>query len=292
MSPGTPTKSIHPQADGETLSLLVPCADMANHDSQPNARWCFVGGVFRLVALRVRTGRIDESVPKLLQPHVPARAALVARNTHIANRRHPKPTQQQDVAPGEEVCVSYFGDEPQSNEDLMRSHGFFVPGNPHERIDFSWATFLELSKVVKATRRPFAAEVEDVVLDAAALTAAAEALARSRVAGDPHEAGRIEAARRSLERFCGSPEVVARYPALPVATQRMGVAVVWQHCQMMFAKFATTAVTDAALLVADSSGAAPLSSPRVRLAVAWRLERKRLLATVEALFKAYAARLE
>ena len=46
----------HTQVDGEALSLVVPCADMANHSMAPNAgyRLDADAGCFELIAARVR----------------------------------------------------------------------------------------------------------------------------------------------------------------------------------------------------------------------------------------------
>lgn len=65
------SQSTHPcphllatQYIGEAQTLLVPCADMANHDDEPNATWDLDEGVFRLVARRVRLqlGKRDKPV--------------------------------------------------------------------------------------------------------------------------------------------------------------------------------------------------------------------------------------
>lgn len=51
-----PSQPRHPQVAGETVSLMVPCADMANHVLAPNAAYQFVpeADAFQLTALRVR----------------------------------------------------------------------------------------------------------------------------------------------------------------------------------------------------------------------------------------------
>jgi hypothetical protein len=43
------------QVEGETVSLMVPCADMANHVASPNAGYAFeaAADAFQLTALRV-----------------------------------------------------------------------------------------------------------------------------------------------------------------------------------------------------------------------------------------------
>jgi len=71
----------------------------------------------------------------------------------------------------------------------------------------------------------------------------------------------------------------------------MQIPTAHNHC-----RFATTLETDIQLLESAAGGGAKgdsglLSSPRVRAAVAARLERKRVLAAAEALLNAYAARL-
>jgi hypothetical protein len=43
-----------------------------------------------------------------------------------------------EIAPGDEVCISYLGATPtKSNADLLKDHGFVVPGNPNDRIPFA-----------------------------------------------------------------------------------------------------------------------------------------------------------
>lgn len=60
------------QVDGETVSLMVPCADMANHVMSPNAGYAFDASVdaFRLTALRVGwawvCGRVGLQIAPLL----------------------------------------------------------------------------------------------------------------------------------------------------------------------------------------------------------------------------------
>ena len=39
------------------------------------------------------------------------------------------------IKQGEAVCISYGQDK--TNAELMRDYGFFVPGNPHDRLDFA-----------------------------------------------------------------------------------------------------------------------------------------------------------
>ena len=54
--PLPPQTTTPPQVEGEALSLVVPCADMANHSNAPNAAYRLDprDGCFRLVAARVR----------------------------------------------------------------------------------------------------------------------------------------------------------------------------------------------------------------------------------------------
>lgn len=54
----TPQVNVHPlcQVAGETVSLMVPCCDMANHVLSPNAGYRYVpeADAFQLQALQVR----------------------------------------------------------------------------------------------------------------------------------------------------------------------------------------------------------------------------------------------
>ena len=200
------------------------------------------------------------------------------------NAPNKPPAITQDVAPGDEVCISYLGTNPtKTSAGLLKDHGFVLPGNPNDRIDFGSSSATGSA----AAGSPVAA----AVLDAAALTAAAKALAPARMGDDPHDGGRLAAALRSLAPYCARGGGGGGGGGAAVAAQREAADALLRRCGELRAAFATTAETDAALLDADSSGAAALS-PRVRAAVASRLERKRLLAAGEALLKAYVAGLE
>ena len=41
----------------------------------------------------------------------------------------------QDIAAGEEVCISY-GCRAKDNTELMRDYGFIQQGNPNDRVPF------------------------------------------------------------------------------------------------------------------------------------------------------------
>ena len=169
-----------------------------------------------------------------------------------------------------------------------------LPGNYNDRIGFDAAALhAGCDGAAKATGRQRGSRAWALagVLDGAALTAAAIALAPARMGDDPHDGGRLAAALQSLELFIAERGLMGRCKASGAA-QRAGADALLRRCGELRAAFATTLEEDAALLVADSSGAAPLSSPRVRAAVEWRLERKRLLLTAEALLRAYAAGLQ
>lgn len=62
-------------------------------------------------------------------PNPPTQQSLPAHPHH----RGPCP---QDIAAGEEVCISY-GCQHKSNEELMRDYGFVMPANPNDRIPFA-----------------------------------------------------------------------------------------------------------------------------------------------------------
>ena len=46
----------------------------------------------------------------------------------------------------EAVCISYGQDK--TNAELMRDYGFFVPGNPHDRLDFAVSSWQQHSPVI------------------------------------------------------------------------------------------------------------------------------------------------
>ena len=50
------------------------------------------------------------------------------------------------IKEGEAVCISYGQDK--TNAELMRDYGFFVPGNPHDRLDFAVSGWQQHSPVI------------------------------------------------------------------------------------------------------------------------------------------------
>lgn len=50
------------------------------------------------------------------------------------------------IKEGEAVCISYGQDK--TNAELMRDYGFFVPGNPHDRLDFAVSSWQQHSPVI------------------------------------------------------------------------------------------------------------------------------------------------
>lgn len=50
------------------------------------------------------------------------------------------------IKQGEAVCISYGQDK--TNAELMRDYGFFVPGNPHDRLDFAVSSWQQHAPVI------------------------------------------------------------------------------------------------------------------------------------------------
>lgn len=47
---------------------------------------------------------------------------------------------------GEAVCITYGQDK--TNAELMRDYGFFVPGNPHDRLEFAVSSWQQHAPVI------------------------------------------------------------------------------------------------------------------------------------------------
>lgn len=52
----------------------------------------------------------------------------------------------QPIKQGQAVCISYGADK--TNAELMRDYGFFVPGNPNDRLDFTVSSWQQHAPVV------------------------------------------------------------------------------------------------------------------------------------------------
>jgi len=58
---------------------------------------------------------------------------------HPGHPQRPQPQHppQQDIQPGDEVCISYLGTTPTKPNSLMlKDHGFVIPGNVNDRVPF------------------------------------------------------------------------------------------------------------------------------------------------------------
>jgi hypothetical protein len=135
--------------------MLVPLADMANHLLPPTAAYALDAqrGVFELAARRVRCRRacfclfvLSRGVATTRSSGVPRRRRR-RRQPHSACSRATayltlSPSFWQDLAPGEQVCISYLGQgksatgvaRDKSNAELLRDYGFTIPGNRADRI--------------------------------------------------------------------------------------------------------------------------------------------------------------
>lgn len=50
------------------------------------------------------------------------------------------------INPGDAICISYGEDK--ANDELMRDYGFFVPGNPNDRLDFTLSSWQQQSGAI------------------------------------------------------------------------------------------------------------------------------------------------
>jgi hypothetical protein len=129
---------------------------------------------------------------------------------------------------------------------------------------------------------PVPNKLNGVALAAAAKTLAQTFAGRSDAAA---ENGRLTAAMRSLLPFCRpASSVQTQSPAAAAANDedRQAVLALLAQCESMRVGWPTTIEYDEGLL-----GGADEMSPRVRTAVASRLERKRVLRTAESLLCKY-----
>ena len=55
-------------------------------------------------------------------------------------------TSSRAMKQGEAICITYGQDK--TNAELMRDYGFFVPGNPHDRLDFAVSSWQQHAPVV------------------------------------------------------------------------------------------------------------------------------------------------
>lgn len=92
---------------------LVPLIDYANHSLAPKARW-------RLwpAAANDASEAVDGDGQRLNASHI----QLIATS---------------DLSAGEEVCISYG--EQKSNAELLFTHGFCIPNNPHSTLAIPWS---------------------------------------------------------------------------------------------------------------------------------------------------------
>ncbi|KAL4459118.1 hypothetical protein ABPG75_013983 [Micractinium tetrahymenae] len=265
--------------DGETVSLMVPCADMANHVLAPNAAYQFVpeADAFQLTALQdIPTG---------------TEACISYGGTHKDNEALMR--DYGFVIPGnvnDRVPFS-AGDDVASRLAAAAAGGSGLLERPSLSAPRLLAA-LGLAPAAGAARFD--------------LTKAAEAAMGD---GEEHaRTRRLLATLMSLQPFLrdipgpgsgsggsgsgGSPAAAAAAGPPPLTEQelqreRQSAAALAAQCAAALARMPTTAEADEALL----AGAEGPLGPRRGAAVAARLESKRLIAAAQAALEAYGASL-
>lgn len=213
------------------------------------------------------------------------------------------------LSPGEPLLMSY-GALP--NDFLLMDYGFIIPGNPNDRAALHFtAGLLDFAREVAGlSGAPFGSP--DPAEQAAAMgddPAAAPwqrqllselkllgpgADRELRIGGPSHVDPRLLAALRVL--YCQEPAALRALPAgrqaaylqspdglLTLANERAALATAAAVCAMALAQWQGTLAEDEALLSASQT---PPLSHDVRLAVAFRANKKRLLANAVTALKA------
>lgn len=301
------------QVDGEQVSLVVPCADMANHLPTPNASYRFSTEVCEAGIMQC-----GHASTRLLE------ACFVGLQTLPPGCPQARMFQLLAVEPitcGAETCISYH--HGKSNEELFRDSGFIIPGNPLDRIKFgSKATSavqfgmllraassgtmsgssnaggssgpassggepergLDLRRLMRALQIP--SRVRDGTLELPAVPATPDQGRKTALLlslQDHLRTGLSPAASSS-----GSSSGNGAAAGAELQQERRCAAGLLEEARQMLAGHGTSAATDE-LLLAGADGAL---SPRRQQAIASRLERKRLLQTAIDVFEAYTANLE
>eukprot|EP00198_Chlamydomonas_reinhardtii_P009549 XP_001698886.1 predicted protein [Chlamydomonas reinhardtii] len=174
-----------------------------------------------------------------------------------------------DIVAGEEVTISYAGPEGYTNQRFMAQYGFVpVGGNAADRVK------LELTPEMQSA--PLDLEVLQELLG--------DALFMSALRGtDPY----LTAALKSLPLVDGGGSNGVK--AATAGSVRTAQALL-QQVEAQIAEGTTTLEADEALLGGAEGRALAEADPRQAAAVAYRVERKRLLDKTAALLRAYARR--
>ncbi|GIM10040.1 hypothetical protein Vretimale_13795, partial [Volvox reticuliferus] len=181
-----------------------------------------------------------------------------------------------DITPGEEVTICYSGPEGYTNQRYMAQYGF-VPrgGNPADRIR------LELDAEHQAAPLELA-RLQDLMGDALFLAALRGT--------DPY----VFAALKSMPLKDDDPRVMdASSIHRPTAARENDASVrtamsLLHQVEAQIAEGTTPLEDDEVMLAGPAGEQLLFEDPRLAAAVAYRIERKRLLGTAAALLRAYA----
>lgn len=293
--------------------MLAPGIDLANHAPEPTAlfRFSHQASALQVLVLEVRGG--DTASRGL--PSIEAGASHHQRCKLPPFSRLLRWAPLQDLRPGQELSLRY-SPVPLSNRDLLRGYGFTLGGNPHDRFSLAVppaggsssgsfgsssggipAAGLSLSgpHLLAALGLPSA-----LLLDPSAGLGLEAACSSS--SGSTAAERRLLAVFGSLQPFLSGSNSGASAPLtlLPHERQRERAAAqaLAAQCWAQLQAFPTSLEQDEALLQggAGSGGsgtqAPPIISPRMRAAVAYRAERKRLLRAAAAALQRYCAWLD
>ncbi|KAG2434230.1 hypothetical protein HXX76_007955 [Chlamydomonas incerta] len=242
---------------GADAFAFVPFLDLANHADAPQAVPPAPAGASAAASPPPPSNQVANADFRASPPASGADEAGAGEYFELYALR--------DIAPGEEVTISYAGPEGYTNQRFMAQYGFVpVGGNTADRVS------LELTP-----------EMQAAPLDLAVLQELlGDALFMSALRGsDPY----LTAALKSLP-LADSGGGSGSASAESVRT----AAALLQQVEAQLAEGSTTLEADEQLLGGPEGRALAESDPRQVAAVAYRIERKRLLGKAAALLRAYA----
>ncbi|GAB4817745.1 hypothetical protein N2152v2_004791 [Parachlorella kessleri] len=282
---------------GEVVSMVVPCADMANHLNDPNAAYVFNPRTdcFELVSLRdiaqgeevcISYGCRSKDNTELMRDYGfiqqanPNDRVPFRTGTDVASR-----LAYGDVPPPSlhaahlQATLQFAAQASQLSQQAVAR----LPAILGSLQPFLRPGTLPSSRAASLGRQPAAATTSGAVTAAAGRAAPGSTAA---TAGRPSPVGQAIAVLTSSSRT-GASLSEAERPA-----ERRSVDVLLEQCRAMLAAHGTSIETDEALLGGhdglsreETQG---MQSARVRQAVVWRLERKRLIAAAEESLRLYA----
>ncbi|EFN53459.1 hypothetical protein CHLNCDRAFT_136721 [Chlorella variabilis] len=282
------SRSFSETVEGETVSLMVPCADMANHALAPNASYQFVApaDAFQLQALQdiargaeacISYGCTHKSNEGLMRDY----GFVVPGNL---NDRVPFSAGKQGAR-----LLALGGCDDVASQLAARAAGLGAMAQP----SISAPRLLEALGLGGEAGGSFdltaaaAAAMGDSEADAARRRLLATLMSLQPFLRDIPPAGSTASAAAAAAAAAGAAPPLSE---AELQRERQSSAALVGQCQQLLAGMPTTVETDEALLAADGGGGERLGARR-RQAVATRVEAKRLLRAAEAALQAYAAAL-